>query len=342
MIAAVLTCFLVIVALQLLFRMGLPLIALHLVRKQLRTLNSYRSRIERLRLNIVRGRIIAYDISLETDPDQLPANQSRTKLHIPIMITTIRWKSIFHRKLAANIAFKQVNLDYYHHPESTLDPFENSYTVFRRKLQTVLCFILNLSLEHCRFCFHTPVAGEEEIIELSNLNVTLSDFSNESYAHATATMTMQADLFKGKMKSMITLTQMAARPTFTAQLSLHKAKLSRLNPWLKDLLKFDVSQGELSVQSEIVADNGAITGFAEPTLREVVVAGPEDRSRTIAGKIYEWMIDAAINMVGSGRKHEVRVRIPLEGTIDSLHVSVAALAPQLVRNLFRQFLPIRR
>ncbi len=339
MIAVVLIC-LIIVALLLLFRLGLSLLTLHLVRKQLRTLNGYRSRIERLRLNMLRGRIIAYDISLETDPDQLPANQSRTKLHIPIMITRIRWRSIFHRKLVANIILKQVNMDYFHHPDSTLDPLEDSYVFFRQKLQSILCFNLNLRLEHGRFCFHTSVAGEEEIIELSNLQVTLSDFSNESYTHATATMTMQADLFKGKIESMINLTPMATRPTFTAQLSLHKAKLSRLNPWLKDLLKFDVNQGELSVHSEIVADNGAIKGFAEPRIREVVVSGPEDRSRTIAGKIYEWMIDAAINMVGSGRKHEVHVRIPLEGTIDTLHVSIVTLTPQLVSKLFRQFLPI--
>lgn len=312
---------------------ALPHVVRYLVSKKLKTLSGFKGSIGRLDLNIARARMILYDFRLESDADLQTYKTSRISVHVPRMIMNFSWRSLCYQNLDATFYLNHVTLDVYDPPVRKPDNLEASYRQLREKLQLVFCFNVNATVEQSRLNFHTSVAGEVSVIELSNFTMQLADFSNDASRRPSARLALQADMFAGRLAVSVDLIPMALRPTFTAKLMLSDAKLSGLNLWLRHFLNFGVYRGDVSIQSELVADNGTIQGYVEPRISHAVVSGGKDRVRNIAGKIYDWSLNAVIKLVGKGQGHVISIRVPLNGTVDNISISKDRLMQQVLYKL---------
>lgn len=318
---------------------GMPVLVRMLINKRLNTSDKFTGSVSHVKLRMIRGRMVLYDMQLESIRDPLHADESILSLHLPVTIIRISWRSLWHREIAASVIVKKLSAKIIHHPdpETSLDKV---YEDLHARLRTMICFNVSLTMEESQVIY--CMDNERNPITLRSISCQIDNLTNNFAKFHQTNFKINSEIFEGSLQVNGTADARADKLTFGAHIRLDHAHLPYLNPFLRKYMRFDIEAGLLDVYADVQTDNGIVTGYLEPVITDVRVRGRDDFEKGFFNKVWEWGVALAIKGIGRGRQDKISIRIPIRGTVDTLHVSVGSMIPGIINKLFGRILPMFR
>jgi hypothetical protein len=113
-------------------------------------------------------------------------------------------------------------------------------------------------------------------------------------------------------------------------------QLTALNDVLRAHGRVDVSDGWLSVFSQLHVSDGQIRGYVKPLFREVEVHGAEDRNENIFQRLYEAIVEQLAKVLENESRDEVATVVNVSGPLQDPDLSTLQVIGNLLRNAFIQ------
>ncbi|HMV10973.1 MAG TPA: DUF748 domain-containing protein [Cyclobacteriaceae bacterium] len=318
---------------------GMPVLIRMFINHKLNTSSKFIGSARQVKLELLRGQIVLYDVQLESIHDPLHAEESTFSLHVPVTIIKLSWRSLWHREIAASVNIKRLSAKIIHRPDPEIS-LDKLYHEIHSRIRTLICFNVSLTIEASEVSY--CMDDELNTIMLRSVSCHIDNLTNNFTKVHQTTFRINSEVFEGTLHVTGTIDARAEKLTFASHILLDRARLPYLNPFLRKYMRFDVAAGLLDVCAEVQTDEGIVTGYLEPAISNVQVRGRDDFDKGFFNKVWEWGIALAIKGIGSGRQDKISIRIPIRGTVDTVHVSVGSMIPGIINKLFGRILPMFR
>jgi hypothetical protein len=143
-------------------------------------------------------------------------------------------------------------------------------------------------------------------------------------------------MYGGKLNFDMKIDPLRKLPQFDAKAELTSMDLTKINDFIKAYGNFDVSKGTFSVYAEAAADEGKITGYTKPIIKDVKVLNwKEDKEK---GKplqpVWEAVVGGVSWLFKNKSKDQVATRAEFTGEISDPEFDVWEVIGQILRNAF--------
>ncbi|MEO7387283.1 MAG: DUF748 domain-containing protein, partial [Gammaproteobacteria bacterium] len=111
-------------------------------------------------------------------------------------------------------------------------------------------------------------------------------------------------------------------------------RLSDLNDLLRHYGRLDVSDGRVSVYTQVYARDGALRGYVKPLFRDVDVLTPEDSGDSPLHRFYEFVVEKVAGLLENDQREEVASVADLSGDLSDPDISAWQVVGNLLKNAF--------
>jgi hypothetical protein len=121
---------------------------------------------------------------------------------------------------------------------------------------------------------------------------------------------------------------------FWMKMQIVDTQLTSLNQLLRAKGKFDVTEGTLSVYSEVRVKNGLIDGYVKPLFKDIKVYDKEqDKDKNVFRKMYEGIVGGVAHLL-ENHQGKVATVTNLRGPVDDPNANTMQVVYGLIRNAF--------
>jgi hypothetical protein len=191
--------------------------------------------------------------------------------------------------------------------------------------------------------FRDPHREPPVDVALHDLDVEAQNLTNrrDLSAKRPAKVTVRARAQEtGRVAGQLESNPFAPRPDFRLRLEVDGVQLPELDDFLRAYAGVDVERGTLTVNSDVVAEDGRFEGWVEPLLRDVDVLqlDQEAKEQSFFATLWEGLVGAASEAIENQPEDQVATRIPIRGTFDQPDIGVIQAVASLLRNGYVQAL----
>jgi len=189
-----------------------------------------------------------------------------------------------------------------------------------------------LEISRSRLSFKNEDSDPPYLLFMEDANLAIDNFSNHA-EHGESHLRMTGR-FMGSGATDVVGTFVAAHrgPAFASKIAIQRTNLTSLNPLLRAEGRIDVSQGFLSVYSEVRVKNDRITGYVKPLFAEVQVS--KEKNESLFQRAKQAVAGAAAHLLKNANTQKVATDVDLNGTLTSPNVSIWQAVVETLRNAF--------
>lgn len=170
---------------------------------------------------------------------------------------------------------------------------------------------------------------------LSDFDLELDNLSNQSHEGEVRFRATGDFMGSGKTRFHGAYRPGMEAARFDVHLEMQDTRLASLNDLLRAYAGFDVSEGRFSLYTEIDVRDHRISGMVKPMIRDVqVYERKQDRNRSLAGKTWQILVDAAAHLLRNRDRKEVATEFRIRGVADDPEVSNFRVIAALIGNGF--------
>lgn len=169
----------------------------------------------------------------------------------------------------------------------------------------------------------------------TRLSVEAKDFSNR-LKDKTAQVTVKgAFMGTGKLEARGMFRPETNAPDFDVSVRVVGVQAKMLNDMLRAHGNIDVTDGELSVYSQLHVQHGHIDGYIKPLIRRLnIYDRDQDRGKGVLNTVYEGALDAATAVLENDEREEVGTKVDVTGDVRQAQIDTWHAASSLIRNAF--------
>jgi hypothetical protein len=329
---------LIFIAALIIIRIILPYVVLHYANRMLENIPGYYGQVEDIDLALLRGAYKIRDMYLDKKDS---ATGKQTKFFaVETVDLSVEWKALFHGELAGELIFDRPSL-VFTKDKTELGEVKKDTGDFRKILKNFMPLSIN-RLEIAGGSLHYQDKGSSPKVDISlqNINVVAKNLDN-SYDSSTvlpASLKASAEAYEGTLDVNMRLNPLAEAATFDLNAELKNTNLVLLNDFLKAYGNLDVNKGNFGLYTELAAKEGRFTGYVKPVIKDLDVAGPEDRKDNFLHKVWEAIAGTAGDIFKNQKKDQLATRIPLEGNFKDPKTDTWEAVWEVLRNAFIQAL----
>lgn len=323
-----------LVVLLIALRIALPYILLKFVNREIDTLEGYEGYVKDIDVSLIKGAYTLRGIRLDKDSYKIP---------VPFFAASdielsIEWEPLFKGSLVGEIIVQNLEMNFVKGPTEA-----TSQTGIDKSWVDVVDDLMPLRLNRFEVFngkvyyrdFHSTPKVDVGATDLYLIAENLSNakkFEKElpSDVHA------RGNMYEGKLTFDMQIDPLRKKPQFDAKAELRNMDLKKINDFLKAYGNFDVSKGRFSIYAEAAADDGRITGYTKPIIKDVKVLNwKEDKEK---GKplqpVWEALVSGVSWIFKNKSKDQVATRAEFTGNIDDPNFNVWGIIGQILRNAF--------
>ncbi len=327
---------LIVVALLAVVRLILPYVVLHYANKTLASMDGYYGHIEDIDLAIIRG---AYKI----DSIYLNKKDSATQKESPFFSASsidlsVEWKSLFHGSIVGELYFDKPVIKFIKEKVEPED-LRNDSTDFRKLLEDFMPLKVNrFEITQGKIQYLDSTSTPKVDVAMTNVYLTALNLRN-SYDSSTllpARVMANANVYEGEFIFNMKINPLAEKPTFDLNADLKNTNLVKLNDFFEAYAKIDVNKGQFGMYTEVASKQAKFTGYVKPIIKDLEVAGKEDRDDNLFRKLWEGFVDVVGEVLENQPKDQVATKIPFEGRLDNPDTNIWITIINILQNAFIQ------
>lgn len=185
--------------------------------------------------------------------------------------------------------------------------------------------------------FRAPGIREADALTATHVDGEISNITNvvDSPRETFAEFRVTAEVLKtGSAQVSGGVNPLAELPTFDLNLTVKNVKLPEVNPWLRQYIKADAESGDFELYTELAAADGKFKGYAKPIARNVNILSSEEEEENPLRRLWEGLVEFAVNVVEDDETGQVAARIPFSGTIENPDAGILETIVSVLHNAF--------
>ena len=168
----------------------------------------------------------------------------------------------------------------------------------------------------------------------SNADFELNNLSSRAEDGPAQAMLRGAFMGSGTVDGKALFYPEGKNANFEAKLEIKDTQLKSLNDLLRAKGRFDVTEGTMSLYSEVRVRDGYVDGYVKPLFRDVnVYDSAQDKHKNVFRKMYEGVV-GGIAKVLENRKGEIATVATFKGPVDNPNANTFQVLGGLLRNAF--------
>lgn len=327
----VLTVVVALLLLAVIVRAALPGVVKQRINAALDAIPGHTGRVEEVDLAVWRGALTAKRVTVESE------SGGDTPLFVSDTVyASIRWLALFRGALVGEIHFERPHVTLLDSDKPDQRQLGEGVD-WREHLRRYLPIRINsLRITDGIVEFRNPQVRSDTAIMLTSLAMEARNLVNvaDKPEDKFATFGLAAVVNDGRLKILGAADPLAERPTFNVDLTVEGLALPDLNDFLRAYASLDAESGVFSLYSEMVAEDGVLTGYAKPVIDRPKIFAIGEREPNFLAKAWEALAGVATEILKNNETEQIATRVDLSGEIDDPDASVWSAIAGVLRNAF--------
>ncbi|WP_339524434.1 DUF748 domain-containing protein [Pseudomonas sp. EA_35y_Pfl2_R111] len=325
----------------LILHFALPILVRDYLNDRLADMGDYRGQINDVDLAWWRGAYRINDLQIVKVDGQVPV----PFVDVPSIDLAVSWHSLWYeRAVVARVVFERPELNFV---DGGADP-ESSQTGqgvdWREQLNKLLPITLNeVRVSDGTLSFHNFNSSPPVDLEANQINASLYNLTNvaDEQGERVARFEGKALLLgHAPLETTAVFDPFKNFEDFEFRLRTTDIELKRLNDFSSAYGKFDFNAGTGNVVIEATADDGQLSGYVKPLLRDVDVFNwqqdVEVEDKGFFRSIWEALVGGGESVLRNQREDQFATQVELSGSVRQQDISAFQAFLAILRNAFVQ------
>lgn len=316
------------------FRLALPFILLRYVNRQIDRMEDYDGYVKDIDVSLIRGAYALKDIRLDKDSYQIPV----PFFAADVIDLSIEWPALFKGELVGEIKVNNPEMNFVKGPTEA-----TSQTSIDKSWVDVVDKLIPLRVNRFEVLngtvFYRDYHSSPKVdVGATDLHILATNLTNADNLDEELPSDVDAtgNMYNGKLKFDMQIDPLRKLPRFDARAELTNMDLPKINDFIKAYGNFDVSKGKFSVYAEAAADEGRITGYTKPIIKDIKVLNWNDDKEK--GKplqpVWEAFVGGVSWLFKNKSKDQVATKAEFTGNIKDPNFDTWGIIGQVLRNAF--------
>ncbi|MGE8322151.1 MAG: DUF748 domain-containing protein [Pseudomonas sp.] len=265
-------------------------------------------------------------------------------LDAPLIDLSVSWHSLWYdRAVVAEVAFVRPELNFVDGASKQTSQTGQG-TDWRQQLEKLLPITLNeVRIDNGVLTFHNFNAKPPVHLKATQLDANIRNLTNVRNNKGRRDASLDASallLGDAKVESRATFDPFSDFDDFQFRLRATGIELRKLNDFSSAYGKFDFNAGHGDLVIEAQAQNGRLTGYIKPLLRDVDVFNwqqdVQEKDKGFFRSVWEALVGATQSVLKNQPKNQFATRVELSGSVHKQDISAFEAFLQILRNGFIQ------
>jgi hypothetical protein len=323
----------VLVVIGIAARLAAPTLVERYVNRSLADMGEYRGTVSGVDLHLLSGGYVLRDLTIV----KIDSKSETPFAAMPTMDLTLQWHALFRGQAVGEVVMHDPVLNFVQGPSNEQQQLGTGVN-WPQEIRDLFPFRLNVVEAHNGLVtFRAPGISTNDSLTIRDFQMRLRNLTNVQDVQEPAFA--EIDVRGGIMgNAPLTLTGRIdpneKTPTFDLDMSIEGARLVDVNPWLREFLKVDASDGVFSMYSELAAYEGKFEGYVRPILENPKFTDTNEDDKGPFRKVWEGVVNAAAKILENKQEQQVATQIPLRGEFQDPDVDILTTIVNLLRNAF--------
>ncbi|WP_263138519.1 DUF748 domain-containing protein [Pseudomonas sp. RIT-PI-AD] len=331
---------LALAALLLVLHLALPGLIRDYLNGKLADMGEYRGHIEDVDLAWWRGAYKINGLNIVKDDGKVPV----PLLKAPVIDLSVSWHALWYdHGIVAEVDFYRPELNFVDGGAKETSQ-TGTGTDWREQLEKLLPITLNeVRVVDGRIAFHNFGSKPPVHLDASEINASLFNLTNVAGEKGERVARFEGKallLGHAPLETKASFEPLSDFEDFEFRLRATGIELKRLNDFASAYGKFDFNAGHGDVVIEATADDGKLSGYIKPLLRDVDIFNwqqdVENKDKGFFRSIWEALVGGGETALKNQRKNQFATRIDLSGNVHQQDISGLQAFFNILRNAFVQ------
>ncbi|BES72322.1 DUF748 domain-containing protein [Marinobacter nanhaiticus D15-8W] len=319
-------------------RVALPEVLQRYVNQTLDDAEGYSGQVGDIDLALWRGAYVIHDIEINKATGEVFAPLF-TANRVDLSLLT---SALLRGKLVGEAVFRKPLLNIVVEDEEDSSQQTGEEADWRQVLRDLFPLRLDrIEFHDGEFHFRKPDASPPVDAYLTGIEATLTNLTNsrELSDSLAASLSLQAKAMQqGDLTVSMQMDPYREQAHFNFNGKLTNLEISAIDPLIAAYAPVDIEAGSLDLVMELAAEDGRITGYVKPLLRDIDIfewrEDVEKQGDNLFQVVWEGLVGAVAELLENQPKDQFATRIPIEGQIDSPDTETLAAIINVLRNAF--------
>ncbi|KAF1071928.1 MAG: hypothetical protein GAK45_00378 [Pseudomonas citronellolis] len=331
---------LTILVLLVIAHLALPYVIRNYLNDKLERMGDYHGQIADVDLALWRGAYRINGLRIVKVNGEVPV----PLLDAPVIDLAVSWHALWYdHAVVARVLFQRPELNFVDGGDRQASQ-TGAGTDWRAELEKLLPITLNeVRVQDGRLNFRNYQSRPPVHLAASDVQASVYNLTTvaDDHGQRVARFEGHAQLFgQAPLQVAATFDPFSNFEDFDLRLRASDIELRRLNDFAAAYGKFDFNQGQGTVVIEAHAQQGQLSGYIKPLLRDVDVFNwqqdVEDRNKSWFRSIWEALVGGSETLLKNQRKDQFATRVDLSGNVHRQDISGFQAFLGILRNAFIQ------
>jgi uncharacterized protein involved in outer membrane biogenesis len=317
---------------------ALPYVVRNYLNDKLADMGDYRGQVTDVDLALWRGAYRINGLKIVKVDGKVPV----PLLDAPVIDLAVSWHSLWYdHAVVAEVAFVGPELNFVDGGPDKKQSQTGAGTNWQAQLDKLLPITLNeLRIQDGKITFSNFNSTPKVKIDADNINASVFNLTNveDKAGKRDARFEGKAMLMgHAPLESTATFDPFSFED-FDFKLRATGVQLKRMNDFASAYGKFDFNAGDGDVVIEAQANNGQLSGYIKPLLRNVDIFNwqqdVENQNKGFFRSIWEAVVGGSETVLKNQGKNQFATRVELSGSVHNQNISAFEAFVQILRNAF--------
>lgn len=323
-----------IVLLLIIARLILPFIVLKYANNQLSAMDGYYGHVKDIDISLYRG---AYQLdSIYINKVDSASNKQTEFFSARKIDLSVEWEALFDGRIVGELRFQSPKL-VFTKDKAEIGEVAKDTNDFRKILKSFMPLKVNrFEVSNGSIHYVDETSSPKIDISLEKTYILAKNLKNTTEGNnlLPSTVMATAHAYDGNFSLDMKLNALEEQPTFDLEAEIKNANLVKMNDFFKAYGKFDVSKGTFGLYTEFAAKEGKFKGYVKPIIKDLKVAGLEDREDDFFQKLKEGAVDLVGDILKNPNEKQVATKVPIEGNFKNPSIDTWEAVWEILKNAF--------
>lgn len=314
-------------------RLYLPTLVKNYVNKSLAEIPEYTGSIADIDLHLFRGAYVIDSLTIEKEGGKVPVPfVSADRIDL-----SVEWRALFKGAIVGEIYLINPKLNFVASKDTTKQQ-DGEDVDWTKPIKDLMPIQVNIFVVENGTVHYSNFESDPQVdLYIEDIQMEATNLSNAEYDKDTLPASLDitaTSLGGGKLAVKGGLNLIKKVPDADLELAFEEVDITALNDFLKAYANLDAERGVFNLYSEIVINDGNLSGYVKPIIRDLKLVDLDEEKESFWKKAWETVAGGIAELFENQPEDQVASRVPLEGDLSQPETKILPTVFSVFSNAF--------
>ena len=322
-------------------RLTLPYFVTRYVNKVLADIDGYQGSISDVDIHLIRGAYSIHDLKLF----KVNGHEKVPFIDIPTTDLSVEWPALFKGSLVGEVLFEKPQLNFIGGDgDETKKPGNDTQTGenvdWTKPIKELMPLQINrLEINNGSVFFYDFTSKPKVDIHLDSLQLLATNLNNadkQAVKLPSNVIASATSVGGGKLNLNMDINVLKEIPDLDLNIKFEQVNMPALNDFFVAYGKADIERGTFNLYSELVVNDGKITGYVKPLAQNIKVVDWEKDKKNPFNLVWQGIVGVVAEFFENQKENQFATKVPIQGDLKNVKSGVWPTIWNVFRNAFVQ------